>query len=140
LKGKLVIRYDRFYWFLVLGLAVTCSLLLNFKSTMLTAYFQFMVFFWLFTLGRPSTPDQYEKTLQAFQLVVILLSCLGVAQFIAQFVVDGIQLIRFYGLLDFLLDRAHDSATAETVPRNFGGTLKSNALFLAEPSILSQTT
>jgi hypothetical protein len=140
LKGKLVIQYDRFYWFLVLGLAATCSLLLNFKSTMLTGYSQFVVFYFLLTLSRPSTPNQYDKMLQRFQLIVILLSCLGVAQFIAQFVVDGTQLVRFYGLLDFLIDPSYDPASAAQGPRNFGGTLKSNAIFLGEPSVLSQIT
>ena len=140
LSGKLLIQYDRFLWFLGFGLAATCSLLSNFKGAMLTAYFQFVVFFFLFTMIRPSTPAQYERTLQAFQFLVIVLSCLGVVQFIAQFVVDGTQLVRFYGLLDFLLDHSVDPAWGLGGPRNFGGTLKSNAIFLNEPSTLSQIT
>ena len=137
----MVILYDRFYWFLVLGFLATCSLLLNFRSTMVTGYSQFVVFYFLFTLTRPSTPDQHERTLQAFQFLVILLSCLGVAQFVAQFVVDGTQLVRFYGLLDFLIVHSHDPAWSPLGgPRNFGGTLKSNAMFLTEPSALSQIT
>ena len=95
LSGKLLIQYDRLLWFLAFGLAATCSLLLNFSSTMLTGYFQFVVFYSLFTLSRPSTPDQYKRTLQAFQFLVIILSCLGVVQFVAQFVVDGRELIYF---------------------------------------------
>jgi hypothetical protein len=138
--GKLVIRYDRFLWFLGFGLAATCSLLLNFESTMLTGYSQFVVGSFLFALARPSTANQYEKTLQAFQLLVMLLSCLGVVQFVAQFVVDGTQLVRFYGLLDFLLDPSHDAASDPQGPRNFGGILKSNGMFLAEPSTFSQIT
>ena len=72
-SGKLLIQYDRLLWFLGFALASTCSLLLNFKSTMLTAYFQFVVLFSLFTLSRPSTPDQYKSTLQAFQFLVLIL-------------------------------------------------------------------
>jgi hypothetical protein len=53
LSGKLVIQYDRFLWFLALGLAASCSLLLNFNSTMLTGYSQFLVVYSLFTLSRP---------------------------------------------------------------------------------------
>jgi hypothetical protein len=141
LSGKLVIQYDRLLWFLAFTLASTCSLLLNFESTMLTAYSQFMVGFSLFTLSRPSTPDQYKRALQAFQYFVMLLSCLGVAQFVAQFVVDGKELIRFYGLVpDFLLDPARDQATSAIGPRNFGGIIKSNGIFLEEPSIFSQIT
>jgi hypothetical protein len=139
LAGKLLIQHDRLLWFLGLALAITCSLLLNFKSTSLTGYFQFMLFFSLFTLSRPSTPDQYKRTLQAFQFLVMLLSCIGVAQFAAQFVVDGRKLIAFYGLVpDFLLDPSRDQGTGG--PRTFGGIIKSNGMFLAEPSTLSQIT
>lgn len=140
LKGNLVIQYDRFLWFLGFGLAATCSLLLNFESTMLTGYSLFVVGFFLFTLSRPSTPDQYKKTLQAFQFLVMLLSCVGVAQFVAQFVVDGRRLILFYGIVpDFLLNAAHDQASSQV--RTAGsGIIKSNGIFLSEPSALSQIT
>src|SRR5690348_15876474 len=74
LSGKLMIQYDRFLWFLLFAFATTFSLLLNFKSEMLTSYAQFAVLYWLFTLSRLSTPDQYKKTLQAFQFVLMLLS------------------------------------------------------------------
>src|SRR5262245_27401345 len=67
LFGRLVIQYDRLLWFLIFALTTTCPLLLNFKSTMLTSYSQTMVFYSLFTLSRPSTPDQYKRTLLAFQ-------------------------------------------------------------------------
>jgi hypothetical protein len=134
-------KYDRLYWFLGLGLAATCSLLLNFERKMLTSYFQFTMFWSLFTLSRPSNSTQYKRTLESFQFIVILLSCIGVAQFVAQFVVDGTKLIRFYGIVpDFLLDPSRDQATSASGPRNFGGTIKSNAIFLAEPSTLSQIT
>jgi hypothetical protein len=49
LSGKLLIQYDRLLWFLGIGLAATCSLLLNFRSTMLTSYFLFLV---LYSLSR----------------------------------------------------------------------------------------
>jgi hypothetical protein len=141
LSGKLLIQYDRLLWFLGFGLAATCSLLLNFSSTMLTGYSQFMVLYFLFTLSRPSTSNQYKRTLQAFQFLVLLLSCLGVAQFVAQFVIDGVSLVRFYYLVpDFLLDRSRDQCFRPGEPRNFGGIIKSNALFLTEPSSLSQIT
>jgi hypothetical protein len=55
LCGKLVIQYDRFLWFLGVGLAATYSLLVNFQSTMLTGYFLFIVFYFLFTFSRSST-------------------------------------------------------------------------------------
>jgi hypothetical protein len=83
LCGKLVIQYDRLLWFLGVGLAATCSLVVNFKSTMLTGYFLFVVFYFLFTFSRSSTLDQYKSTLHAFQFLVMLLSSLGVAQFAA---------------------------------------------------------
>ena len=39
-SGKLLIQYDRLLWFLFFALTMTCSLLFNFKSTMLTSYAQ----------------------------------------------------------------------------------------------------
>src|SRR5215469_10831897 len=82
LAGKLLIQFDRFLWFLGFAFAITCSLLLNFKSTMLTGYLQFLIFNSLFMLRRSSNPDQYKETLRAFQFIVLLLSCLGVTQFV----------------------------------------------------------
>jgi hypothetical protein len=139
LSGKLQIQYDRFLWFLAFALAITCSLLLNFKSTMLTGYFQFMVSFSLFTLSRPSTSDQYKGTLQGFQTIVMLLSCLGVAQFVAQFVVDGRKLINFYGIVPDFLTSDFASYWSGDI-RNFSGIIKSTGMFLSEPSIFSQVT
>jgi hypothetical protein len=130
---KLVCQYDRLLWFLAFAFTNTCSLLLNFKSTMLTGYFQFVVFFFLFTLIRRSTPDQYKSTLQAFQFVVLVLSGLGVAQFVAQFAVDGGALMNFYGITPHFLHLL-------PVGRFEGSLLKSNALFLSEPSTFSQIT
>src|SRR5262249_12784094 len=76
----------------------------------------------------------------AFQFLVMLLSCLGIVQFAAQFVVDGSALMHFYGLVpDLLLSPTLDMGTFG--PRTFGsGLIKSNGLFLAEPSSLSQIT
>jgi hypothetical protein len=139
LSGKLRIQYDRLLWFLAFALAITCSLMLNFKSTMLTGYFEFMIFFFLFTLSRRSTPDQYKRTLQAFQFAVIILSCLGVAQFVAQFVVDGRELIKFYGIVPDFLTRDPASYWRGDL-RNFNGIIKSTGMFLREPSFLSQIT
>src|SRR5262249_15065345 len=59
LIGKLLISAERLLWFLGLTFVLTCSLLINFRVTMLTGYLQFVIFFLLFTLKRPSTPDQY---------------------------------------------------------------------------------
>jgi hypothetical protein len=107
---------------------------------MLTGYFQFVVFFFLFTLIRRSTSDQYKHTLQEFQLLVLLLSCIGVAQFAAQFVIDGGQLLRFYGLVpQIFLDPVHDQGSLGA--RTFGnGIIKSTGIFLTEASALSQIT
>ncbi len=139
ISGNLLIQYDRLLWFLALGLAATSSLLLNFESTMLTGYALFIVFYSLFTLSRPSTPDQYKRTLQAFQFLVMLLSCLGLVQFVAQFVVNGAQLINFYGIVpDFLT--SDPSSGWWDKPREFGGIIKSTGLFFQEPSHLSQIT
>ena len=88
-SGRLFVQYDRLLWFLVVVLAATSSLLLNFEGRMLTSYGLFVLIYFLFTLSRPSTPDQYKRTLQGFQFLVLILSCLAIAQFAAQFVVSG---------------------------------------------------
>jgi hypothetical protein len=140
--GKLLIQYDRALWFLGAALAMTCSLLLNFNSTMLPSYFQFTIFFSLFTLRRPSTPDQYRRTLEAFQYLVMILSYLAVAQFFAQFVVDARELVNFFGIFpDFLFGFAH-AGGQNTIGMVYGGSslMRSNGIFLAEPSTLSQVT
>ena len=141
-SGKLVIQYDRLLWFLGVGLAATSSLFFNFSSTMLTSYFLFLTLDSLATLRRPSTPDGYKRTLQAFQLLTLILSCLGVAQFIAQFVVDGRKLIMFYGIVPDFLFGFFNAGGANTIHPLFQGStiLKSNGLFLAEPSSFSQLT
>jgi hypothetical protein len=140
LSGKMLIRYDRLLWFLATGLTATCSLLLNFKSTMLSSYSQFLVMYSLVTLSRPSTPDRYKSTLQAFQILVMVLSFLAVVQFVAQFVVDGRKLLVFYGLVpDFLLANLQNGWNT-IHPIEGSSLVKSNGIFLAEPSILSQIT
>jgi hypothetical protein len=138
-SGKLLIQYDRFCWFLAVGVATTCSLMLNFKSTMLTSFFLFLVLYSLFMLSRPSALHQYKNTLQAFQFMVMLLSWLAVAQFLAQFVVDGSKLIMFFGIIpDFLLGVFKTGGMNTIHPIEGSTLLKSNGLFLSEPSTLSQ--
>jgi hypothetical protein len=142
LSGKLLIQYDRLLWFLCIVLAATCSLFLNFKSTMLSSYFLFLLLYSLVTLSRPSSSDRYNNTLLAFQFLVMILSCLAVLQFVAQFVVDGKELINFYGIVpDVLFGFFHgggQTAIREVVEGS--SLIKSNAIFLAEPSTLSQVT
>ena len=75
LSGKCRIQYDRLLWFIAAGLAATCSLLLNFERASVTSYSLFLALCSLLTLSRPSNPDQYKSTLQAFQFLVLLLSC-----------------------------------------------------------------
>jgi hypothetical protein len=140
-SGKLLIENDRLLWFFALTLAITCSLVLNFGSASPTAYAQFLLLCSLFTLSRPSNPEQYKSTLQAFQILVMILSWLGVGQFVAQFVLDGAKLNMFYGIFpDFLLGDA--SGRFNTVHTTATGVslLKANGIFLQEPGTFSQIT
>ena len=98
-SGKLVIQYDRLLWFIAVVLTASCSLLSNFERTSLTSVSQFLVLSSLFTLIRPSSPGCYKSTLQAFQSLVMFLSFLAVAQFVAQFVVNGMEIIMFFGMI-----------------------------------------
>jgi hypothetical protein len=146
--GKLFIRYDRLSWFIAVGLAVTCSLLLNFNTAMLPSYFLFIILYSLFTLSRRSTPDAYKKILYGFQFLVMVLSCVAALQFPAQFVLDGRKLILFYGIVpDYLLGLVSPTgspfgAAAWNTIHTIEGSwlLKSNGIFLVEPSALSQIT
>jgi hypothetical protein len=140
LVGKLLIRYDRSLWFLGVVLAITCSLMLNFQNTMLTGFFLFMFSYSLLVFSRSSTSATYVKTLQAFQFLVALISCIAVAQFVAQFVVDGKQLIFFFGLVPDALLEFGRSGGWTTVRELGNGLIKSNGIFLTEPSALSQMT
>lgn len=141
LSGRLVIQIDRLMWYLAAGLAATCSLLLNFKSTMLSSYFLFLALYSLVILTRRSTSGQYRSTLQGFQFLVAALSFLAFAQFVAQFVIDPRKLIMFYGILpDFLFGQLYNHGMNTIHPIEGSVLLKSNGLFLAEPSNLSQIT
>jgi len=141
-SGKLIISYDRFLWFLTLTFTVTCSLYLHFSSGMLPSYSEFLVVYFLFTLTRQDSGYNYKNTLQAFQFLVLILSVLAIAQFFAQFVVDGRQLIQFFGIVpDFLLASYSGGGVNTIIPIYDGSSLiKSNGIFLAEPSTLSLVT
>jgi hypothetical protein len=139
-SGRLLIQYDRLLWFLAVALTATCSLLLNFSSTMLSSYGLFLLMYSLFVLNRPSTPDQYRSTLQGFQVLVLILSYLAIAQFAAQFLIDGRQIIQFFGIFPDFLFAAYNMGLANTIGAISQGSslIKSNGIFLAEPSTMSQ--
>jgi hypothetical protein len=141
--GKVIIQYDRLLWFLAVGLAATCSLLLGSAGAAgMSSYLLFIVCCSLLIFTRPTAPAQYKNTLHAFQFLVVLLSCIGVAQFFAQFVLDGRKLIMFYGIIpDFLFEYQY-AGGENTVHALSEGShiLKSNGLFLGEPSNFSQIT
>jgi hypothetical protein len=136
ISGRLLILKERLLWLLSVAFVVTCSLLLNFASTMLPSYCLFIVTYTFFTLNRPSTVDRYQSTLRAFQLLMAILSVFAIGQFAAQFVVDGRKLIEFYGIFpEFLFTERFHTIIPITPGSPF---IKSNGIFLSEPSGLSQ--
>jgi hypothetical protein len=139
-SGRMFIQYDRFLWFFLLVLAATSSLLLNFENRMITSYSLFLVLYSLFTLRRPSTADQYKSTLQSFQLMVLILSCIAIAQFPAQLLVNPRKLLMFYGIFPDTLLPPLDNAGVNTrgIVSAAGSLIKSNGIFLAEASTMSQ--
>jgi hypothetical protein len=139
--GRSLIQYDRLLWFLLLALAATCSLLLNFENISPTSYGLFLVLYFLFTSSRPSTADQYKNTLQSFQFLVLILSCIAIAQFPAQFILDVRKLIMFGGLFpEVILPPLYKAGanTIGTITVAGHSLIKSNGIFLAEPSTMSQ--
>src|SRR5215472_9464438 len=97
--GRLLIQYERLLWFLLLGLAASSSLYLNFQSNRLASFGVVLVNYFFFTLIRPSSSDRYIKTLQGCQLLILIIACLGILQFLAQFVVSGKDIIMFFGII-----------------------------------------
>jgi hypothetical protein len=133
-SGRLVIEYDRFVAFLLLGLAVGISLWMNLRLNMLPSFALLMIFYFSLTLRRWTTPQRYRKTLQSYQFLALIISIIAIVQFLAQFVVDGQQLINFYGIIP----EALTSPTQWTTVRMAGNLLKANGLFLGEASEMSQ--
>jgi hypothetical protein len=128
-SGRLFIQYGRLLWFLLFVVAATCSLLLNSDSKR-TSYGLFLVTYSVFTLTRPSTPDQYKSTLQTFQLLVLILSWLAIVQFFAHFIVNPRKLVFFFGIVpESMLIQPGESVEIG---------VKSNGIFLAEASTMSQ--
>jgi hypothetical protein len=128
--GRLFIQYDRLFWFLLVLTAATSSLLLNFESTMLTSYGLFMLIYFLFTVSRPSTPEQYQNTLKGFQFLVIILSCLGIFQYLAKFIVNPERLVMFFEIFPrSVLWNAQTGVTSGQ---------KINGIFLVEAATMSQ--
>jgi hypothetical protein len=137
-SGRLLVRYDRLLWFLLLVLAATSSLLLNFKGSSLTSYSLFLVLYSMFTFSHPSTTDQYKSTLQGFQFLLLILSCLAIAQFPAQFIVDPRNLLMFFSIFPDSLLPYQGGAWNTMGIIGAGGLAKSNGIFLVEASTMSQ--
>jgi hypothetical protein len=129
-SGRLYIQYDRLLLFLVLFVAATSSLVLN-SDSKTSSYGLFVVIYFLFTLSRPSCPEQYKSTLHGFQYLVLILSWLALAQVLAQFVVSPRSLVMFFGVIpDSLLGFPGESVAIGQ---------KTNGIFLSEASTMSQT-
>jgi hypothetical protein len=128
-SGRLYIQYDRLLCFLVLLVAATSSLVLN-SDSKTSSYGLFVVIYSLFTLTRPSSPEQYKSTLHGFQYLVLILSWLAVAQILAKFVVNPRSLVMFFGIIpESLLGFPGESVAIGQ---------KTNGIFLAEASTMSQ--
>jgi hypothetical protein len=129
--GRLFIQYDRLLWFFSLVLAASLSLMLNPGSRM-TSYGMFVTMYSLLTLFHPSTPDQYKNTLRGFQFLILILSCLGIVQLLAQFIVNPRSLVMFFGIIpsSLLVFPGESVALGQ----------KTNGIFLTEASTMSQMT
>ena len=138
ISGRLLIQYDRLIWFLLVTLAATTSLLLNFKSNSLTSYSLFLVIYFMFTLIHPKSADQYKRTLACFQLLMLILSGLAIFQFLAQFIVNSQSLLMFFGIFPDSLLPYHARVNTMGIISDAGGLAKSNGIFLSEASTMSQ--
>jgi hypothetical protein len=128
-SGRLFIQYDRLLWFLVLLVAATSSLVLD-SGSKTTSFGLFVAIYCLFTVARPSCPEQYKNTLHGFQYLVLIISCLALAQVLAQFVVNPRRLVMFFGIIPESMLYFPGEAVA------IGQ--KTNGIFLTEASTMSQ--
>jgi hypothetical protein len=130
--GKILIQYDRLLWFLLLALAATASLLLNFNKSSLTSYGLFLAVYLMFALRHPSTSEQYQNTLQGFQTLVLILSCLGIFQYLSKDIMDPGRLVMFFGIFP--------SSLLPYMQTGVVSGQKVNGIFLSEASTMSQIT
>jgi hypothetical protein len=136
-SGRLLIQYDRLLWYILLALAATSSLLLNFSKSSLSSYSLFLIIYFLFTLHHPSNTYQYKETLKGFQVLMLILSCLAILQFPAQFIVDPRALLMFFGIFPDVLLPYHAGVNTMGIIGP-AGLIKSNGIFLTEASTMSQ--
>jgi hypothetical protein len=137
--GRLLIQYDRLLWFLLLVLAATLSLVLNFNRSSPTSYGLFLTIYFLLSFRRPSTADQYRETLNGFQFLMLILCSLAIMQFPAQFIVDPRTLLMFFGIFPASLLPYNAQGGLNTMGIvGAAGLIKANGIFLGEASILSQ--
>ena len=137
--GRLVIQYDRLLWFLLLALAATSSVLLNFNISSLNSYGLFLVLYFFLTFRRPSTAHQYRTTLNGFQFLMLILCSLAIMQFPAQFVVDPRRLLMFFGIFPTSILPYDYVAGVNTLGIvGAAGLTRANGIFLNEASTLSQ--
>jgi hypothetical protein len=135
-RGRLLIQFRRLVLFIVAWLTVACSLVINFRSEMLPSFGLLTAIYPFFTLARRSDPSNYGRALLAFQFLAASLSALAISQFLAQLVIDGRELVQFFNVLpSFLFTERFNTI----IPIAQGsGLIKSNGVFLTEPSTLSQ--
>ena len=115
-SGRLLILYDRLLWFFVLGVSVTCSLYLNFNSTMLPSYSLFIVYI-LVHVSRSAPLINTDDNTGLSSFYCLFLPSLAIIQFFAQFLLDGRNLSQFYGVIpEFLLASLNTGAANTIIP------------------------
>jgi hypothetical protein len=135
--NRLLIQYDRLWWFLLLALSATTSLLFTLSWSSQNSYSLFLVGYFFFMLICPSSQAQYKRTLHSFQCLVFIIACLAILQFPAQLVVNPRNLIMFFGIFPDALLPYHTHVNTQLVS-DTGRLVKSNGIFLGEAGNLSQ--
>ena len=136
--NRLLLQHDRLLSFLLLALSATVSLLFSFHNSSLTSFSLFLMGYFFFTLIRPSSQDRYTRTLHSFQCLVFIISCLAILQYPAQLVVDPRKLLMFFDIFPDALLPYNGQTNTLGIVSAAGGLAKSNGIFLAEASSMSQ--
>lgn len=136
LRGSLRVDPVAAALFAALGCCVSLSVAANTRDSSIGSAMLMLVFYAPFALTLRQPEDVFPACMRLFQRMVLICAVLGIAQYLAQFIVHGPGLFSFDGVVpkDLLVPEYH------TVnPLRWGSTTyKSNGFFFLEPSTFSQ--
>jgi hypothetical protein len=137
-RGVLVMDAPRTVMFFVLSATVSLSAALNADRASMPSLILLLVMYapFMFSLRADLAEAVFKGCVRAFQIMVLICALLGIAQFVAQFVIGSSIPFTFKGILpnEILLQNFNTANPLAWDSPYF----KSNGFFLVEPSTFSQ--